>query len=62
MSYTLPLNVSVLGLNPNAKEFKPQFSIKTSSNKTNYSNIDEEVLFDNLEQDFIKNNQWLFLV
>ena len=62
MSYTLPFNVSILGLNTNAKEFKPQFPNKTSLKKTFCTIIDEEVLFDNLEQDFIKNNEWLFLV
>lgn len=59
MSYNLPVNISLLGLNPNAKKFKPQ--IKTSL-KNILKNVDEEIFFDNLEQDFIKNNEWLFLV
>ncbi len=61
MSYTLPLNVSIFGLNPNAKEFKPQKT--TTSNCISSSKIqNEEVFFDNLEQDFIKNNEWLFFL
>lgn len=67
MSYILPLNVSIFGLNPNAKEFKPTFSKPTNTsstvnedNKTNKNN--EDVFFDNLEKDFITNNEWLFFL
>ena len=64
MSYTFPI---ISALNPNAKEFKPQFPIKTTKQtspkkysliKTRYENI----MFEKLEKDFIKNNEWLFLV
>jgi hypothetical protein len=68
MSSTLPFNVSLLGLNTNAKEFKPQFNVPTfnisSPNSSQDSNKiqDENKFFDHLEKDFIKNNEWLFFV
>jgi hypothetical protein len=66
MSSILPFNVSLLGLNTKAKEFKPQFNspILTTPPPTPppMSYKDENVFFDNLEQDFVKNNEWLFFV
>lgn len=67
MSSNLPFMISLLGLNTNAKEFKPtskptsskQTSPKKISNKTP-SIVDENLFFDNLEKDFVKNNEWLF--
>lgn len=53
MSYNLPI------LNVKAKEFIP-------SKKTKYSFLEkflqEKLMFDNNEKDFIKNNEWLFNV
>lgn len=67
MSTNLPFMISLLGLNTNAKEFKPT-SKPTSSNPTSSKKIqnktpsivDENLFFDNLEKDFVKNNEWLF--
>lgn len=72
MSTNLPFMISLLGLNTNAKEFKPTSkptSFKpTSSNPTSSKKIqnktpsivDENLFFNNLEKDFVKNNEWLF--
>lgn len=66
MSSNLPFMISLLGLNTNAKEFKPTSSKQTlptpppTTPSTSYK--DENVFFDNLEQNFIKNNEWLFFV
>ena len=62
MSTNLPFMISLLGLNTNAKEFKPTSkptSSKKIQNKTP-SIVDENLFFDNLEKDFVKNNEWLF--
>lgn len=61
MSYTLPFNVSILGLNTNAKEFKPTSSKPTNTPST-VNKDNEDVFFDNLEKDFITNNEWLFFL
>lgn len=68
MSSTLSFNASLLGLNTNAKEFKPQNTsnslidtlIDTSKNTSKIH--DENFFFDKLEKDFVKNNEWLFFV
>jgi hypothetical protein len=64
MSSILPFNVSLLGLNTNAKEFKPQFNsqILTTPPPQTPPIQDENFFFDNLEKDFVKNNEWLFFV
>lgn len=46
-------------LNVNAKEFVPrQNCVKVKLEKM----LKEKILFDNLEKDFVKNNEWLFFV
>jgi hypothetical protein len=68
MSSNLPFMISLLGLNTNAKEFIPTSSKPTSSKPTSSKKIqnkppsivDENLFFDNLEKDFVKNNEWLF--
>jgi hypothetical protein len=48
---------SRFGLNVNAKEFKPKETpIKVKLDKI----IQEKIVFDKLEDDFINNNFWLF--
>lgn len=50
--------------NCNAKEFVPQEKTKNPFLKNKlekiYENKFENFMFDNLESDFIKNNEWLF--
>lgn len=45
-------------LNVNAKEFVP----RQNYTKVKLDKLQENILFDNLEKDFVKNNEWLFLV
>jgi hypothetical protein len=48
-------------MNPNAAIFYPQEVYSQTSSTIPYmSSVIENLLFDNLENDFIKNNTWLF--
>ena len=53
------------GLNPNTQVFTPETSLieqkKSLIEETLEKIISEKIMFDNLEQDYIKNNGWLFL-
>ena len=52
-----PCSLSSLGLNINAPIFRPQFNLQAFNNE-----MKTDIIFNNLEQDFIKNNEWLFSV
>lgn len=55
----------IIGLNPTTQVFTPKTSLieqkKSLIEQKLEKIISEKIMFDNLEQDYIKNNRWLFL-
>jgi hypothetical protein len=49
------ISSTVFALNINAKEFKPVNKFKNIEKF-----INEKIFFDNLEKEFVENNEWLF--
>jgi len=61
----ITMNSSSYNLNPTTQVFTPETSLieqkKYLIEETLEKIISEKIMFDNLEQDYIKNNRWLFL-